>query len=120
MSASSTAQVLTPLVFRIVLLCAQQGSSCTGDSRELQRPEILHSCFTVHKIGQTSVFMEMFSFFTVRKIFPATHRTFLCSCMHSPFPVCARCPQAATEGCYSSQAAELLLPSFRPVRFSTP
>lgn len=45
----------------------------------------------------------MFTFFTVRKSSPATQYTLWCSGMHSPFPLCALCPQAATETCYSSR-----------------
>lgn len=89
-------------------LADQSWGSYTADLRELhaESPEVLHRCFTVHKIRKIAVFTVMFTLSPVRKRFPATQHTSLCSHMHSPFAVRAHCPQAAAEAWYFSQTAE--------------
>lgn len=85
-------------VLRCAPLCSAQ------KLLNVERPKILDSCFTVHKMGQTVVFMVMFTF-TVRKNLPATQHIVMLMCEQPCSSAC--CPQAATGACYSSQAAEL-------------
>ena len=119
-SASRTAEGLTSLMFSHcapVCLADQSRGSYTADLGELhaESPEALHRCFTMHKIRKIAAFMVMFTLFPVRKSFPATQRSSLRSHMHSPFSICAHCPQAAAEA-FLQDCRTLLLPSFSPER----